>query len=299
MKNPPAITPQKTRIGFIGSGVMGRSMACHILEKGYNLCIYTRTRSKAADLLAKGAVWAASAGDLAKRSNVIISIVGYPADVEQVYLGPAGILENAAAGTLAIDMTTSDPALARTLYKEGQKKGIHVLDAPVSGGDLGARNATLSIMAGGDETAFNAALPLLEIMGQNIVYQGPAGSGQHTKMANQIAIAAGMVAVCEALAYAKQAGLNPETVLASIGQGAAGSWSLNTLGPRMINQDFAPGFYVKHFIKDMTIAADSARSLGLETPGLDLAKKLYHKLAKEGCENDGTQALFKLFRGRS
>ncbi len=299
MKNLPAITPQKTRIGFIGSGVMGRSMAGHILEKGYNLCIYTRTRSKAADLLAKGAVWAPSAGDLAKQSDVIISIVGYPADVEQIYLGPDGILENAASGTLAIDMTTSDPALARTLYKEGQKKGIHVLDAPVSGGDLGARNATLSIMVGGDEPDFNTALPLLEVMGKNIVYQGPAGSGQHTKMANQIAIAAGMVAVCEALAYAKQAGLNPETVLASIGQGAAGSWSLNNLGPRMINQDFAPGFYVKHFIKDMTIAADSAQTLGLETPGLDLAKKLYHRLAEKGCENDGTQALFKLFGVKS
>ncbi len=299
MENTKNITPRKTRIGFIGSGVMGRSMAGHILEKGYTLCIYTRTRSKAADLLAKGAVWAASAGELAKQSDVIISIVGYPADVEQIYLGPEGILENAAAGTLAIDMTTSDPALARILYKEGQKKGIHVLDAPVSGGDLGARNATLSIMAGGDEPDFNTALPLLEVMGKNIVYQGPAGSGQHTKMANQIAIAAGMVAVCEALAYAKQAGLNPETVLASIGQGAAGSWSLNNLGPRMIHQDFAPGFYVKHFIKDMTIAADSAQSLGLETPGLDLANKLYHKLAEKGCENDGTQALFKLFGVKS
>ena len=295
MKNVQNVTPGKTRIGFIGSGVMGSSMAGHLLKKGYALCVYTRTRSKAADLLEKGAAWAASAGDLAKESDVIISMVGYPADVEQIYLGPDGILENAAAGTLAIDMTTSDPALARTLYKEGQKKGIHVLDAPVSGGDLGARNATLSIMAGGDAPAFNAALPLLEIMGKNIVYQGPAGSGQHTKMANQIAIAAGMVGVCEALAYAKRAGLDPETVLASIGQGAAGSWSLNNLGPRMIHQDFAPGFYVKHFIKDMTIAADSARSLDLETPGLDLAKKLYHRLAEKGCDSDGTQALFKLF----
>ncbi|MFN2356645.1 MAG: NAD(P)-dependent oxidoreductase [Desulfotignum sp.] len=292
------ITHQKTRIGFIGAGVMGCSMAGHILDKGYDLYLYTRTRSKADDLLAKGAVWTPSVADLTALSNVIISIVGYPKDVEEIYLGPGGILENAAPGTLAIDMTTSDPALARTLYKEGQKKEIHVLDAPVSGGDLGARNATLSIMAGGDEPDFNAALPLLEIMGKNIVYQGPAGSGQHTKMANQIAIAAGMVAVCESLAYAKRAGLNPETVLASIGQGAAGSWSLNNLGPRMINQDFAPGFYVKHFIKDMTIAADAARSLGLETPGLDLAKKLYQKLAKKGCENDGTQALFKLFGDR-
>jgi 3-hydroxyisobutyrate dehydrogenase len=299
MENTMDITPGKTRIGFIGLGVMGRSMAGHILDKGYDLYLYTRTRSKADDLLAKGAVWTSSVADLTALSNVIISIVGYPKDVEEIYLGPGGILENAAPGTLAIDMTTSDPSLARTLYKEGQKKEIHALDAPVSGGDLGARNAALSIMVGGDEPVFNAARPLLETMGKNIVYQGPAGSGQHTKMANQIAIAAGMVAVCESLAYAKRAGLNPETVLASIGQGAAGSWSLSNLGPRMLNQDFAPGFYVKHFIKDMTIAANAAQAMDLDTPGLDLAKKLYQKLAEKGCENDGTQALFKLFGVRS
>ncbi|MCA1785176.1 MAG: NAD(P)-dependent oxidoreductase [Desulfobacteraceae bacterium] len=293
------IAPENTRIGFIGLGVMGHSMAGHILDKGYDLCLYTRTRSRADDLVAKGAVWAPSVADLAAQSDVVVSIVGYPADVKEIFLGPGGILENAKAGTLAIDMTTSDPALARTLYMEGQKKEIHVLDAPVSGGDLGARNATLSIMAGGEESVFKMAVPLLEVMGKNIVYQGPAGSGQHTKMANQIAIAASMVAVCEALAYSVRAGLDPETVLACIGQGAAGSWTLNTLGPRMLNQDFAPGFFVKHFIKDMTIAADSARSLGLETPGLDLAKKLYHKLAEQGCENDGTQALYKLFGVRS
>jgi len=274
---------------------MGHSMAGHILDKGYDLCLYTRTRSRADDLVAKGAVWAPSVADLAAQSDVIVSIVGYPADVKEIFQGPGGILENAKSGTLAIDMTTSDPALARTLYMEGQKKEIHVLDAPVSGGDLGARNATLSIMAGGEESVFKMAVPLLEVMGKNIVYQGPAGSGQHTKMANQIAIAASMVSVCEALAYSVRAGLDPETVLACIGQGAAGSWALNNLGPRMLNQDFAPGFFVKHFIKDMTIAADSARSLGLETPGLDLAKKLYHKLAEQGCENDGTQALYKLF----
>jgi 3-hydroxyisobutyrate dehydrogenase len=289
------ITPKNTRIGFIGLGVMGHSMAGHILDKGYDLCLYTRTRSRADDLVAKGAVWAPSVADLAAQSDVIVSIVGYPADVKEIFQGPGGILENAKSGTLAIDMTTSDPALARTLYMEGQKKEIHVLDAPVSGGDLGARNATLSIMAGGEESVFKMAVPLLEVMGKNIVYQGPAGSGQHTKMANQIAIAASMVSVCEALAYSVRAGLDPETVLACIGQGAAGSWALNNLGPRMLNQDFAPGFFVKHFIKDMTIAADSARSLGLETPGLDLAKKLYHKLAEQGCENDGTQALYKLF----
>jgi 3-hydroxyisobutyrate dehydrogenase len=289
------ITPGKTRIGFIGLGVMGRSMAGHILDKGYSLRVFTRTRDSARNLLERGAVWAPSAADLAKQSDVVVSIVGYPADVREIFLGQDGILENAAPGTLAIDMTTSDPALAQTLYAEGLKRQVHVLDAPVSGGDLGARNATLSIMAGGDEAVFKAALPLLEVLGKNIVYQGGAGAGQHTKMANQIAIAAGMVGVCEALAYACRAGLNPDTVMASIGQGAAGSWTLNNLGPRMINQDFAPGFFVKHFIKDMAIAKDSARTLGLDTPGLDLAKTLYQQLAETGCENDGTQALFKLF----
>lgn len=289
------IAPGKTRIGFIGLGVMGHSMAGHILDSGYALQVYTRTRERAAGLVEKGAVWAGSVKDLAADSDVIISIVGYPQDVAQIYLDSDGILENAAPGTLAIDMTTSDPALAVKIHEIGREKQIQVLDAPVSGGDLGARNATLSIMAGGDKAAFDKALPLFQVMGKNIVYQGPAGSGQHTKMANQIAIAAGMIGVCEALAYAKKAGLEPETVLASIGRGAAGSWSLNNLGPRMLKGDFAPGFYVKHFIKDMTIAEDSARDLGMDTPGLTLAKTLYERLADTGCENDGTQALFKLW----
>ena len=289
------LSPGKTRIGFIGLGVMGHSMAGHILDSGFALCVHTRTRSKADDLVNQGAVWVESIKDLAANSDVIISIVGYPQDVAQIYLDSDGILENTAAGALAIDMTTSDPALAVKLAALGREKGIQVLDAPVSGGDLGARNATLSIMVGGEQAVFNTALPLLQVMGKNIVYQGPAGSGQHTKMANQIAIAAGMVGVCEALAYAKKAGLDPDTVLASIGQGAAGSWSLNNLGPRMLKGDFAPGFFVKHFIKDMTIAADSAKDMGLDTPGLTLAKTLYEKLVDAGCENDGTQALFKFF----
>lgn len=289
------VSPQKTRIGFIGLGVMGHSMAGHILDSGYDLRIYTRTRARAEGLVEKGAKWMDSVRELAADSDVIISIVGYPRDVAQIYLDADGILENAAAGSVAIDMTTSDPALARTLAARGREKGIQVLDAPVSGGDLGARNATLSIMVGGEEPVYTDMLPLFQVMGKNIVYQGPAGSGQHTKMANQIAIAAGMIGVCEALAYAGKAGLDPDTVLASIGQGAAGSWSLNNLGPRMLKGDFAPGFYVKHFIKDMTIAEDSARDLGLDTPGLTLAKTLYERLVDIGCENDGTQALFKLF----
>lgn len=289
------ITLKKTRIGFIGLGVMGHSMAGHILDRGYVLRVYTRTRSRAEDLVEKGAMWAGSVAELAKNSDVIISIVGYPQDVAQIYMDPDGILENAAPGSLAIDMTTSDPALAVTLHGIGREKQIQVLDAPVSGGDLGARNATLSIMVGGDKTAFDTALPLMNVMGKNIVYQGPPGAGQHTKMVNQIAIAAGMIGVCEALVYAKKAGLNPETVLDAIGQGAAGSWSLNNLGPRMLKGDFKPGFYVKHFIKDMTIAEDSAKDLGLDTPGLSLAKTLYERLAAMGCQDNGTQALFKLW----
>jgi 3-hydroxyisobutyrate dehydrogenase len=289
------VAPGKTRIGFIGLGVMGYSMAGHLLDSGYALQVYTRTRERAGGLLEKGAVWAGSVKELAAGSDVIISMVGYPHDVAQIYLDSDGILENAAPGALAVDMTTSEPALAVKLHEVGREKQIQVLDAPVSGGDLGARNATLSIMAGGDKDAFDTALPLFQVMGKNIVYQGPAGSGQHTKMANQIAIAAGMIGVCEALAYAGKAGLDPDTVLASIGQGAAGSWSLNNLGPRMLRGDFAPGFYVKHFIKDMTIAEKSARDLGMDTPGLTLAKTLYGRLADTGCENDGTQALFKLW----
>ena len=287
--------PEKKRIGFIGIGVMGHSMAGHLLAAGHEMHIYTRTKSKAADLVEKGAVWEDTVASLAKNSEVIISIVGYPADVEQVYLGENGVFANAAEGSLIIEMTTSAPDLAVRLWEEGKQKNINVLDAPVSGGDLGARNATLSIMVGGDKDTFDDALPILDVMGQNIVYQGAAGAGQHTKMANQIAIAAGMVAVCESLVYAKKSGLNPETVLKCIGQGAAGSWSLNNLGPRIIKGDDQPGFFIKHFIKDMGIAVESARRMNLSTPGLDLALSLYEKMADKGFEDNGTQALYKLF----
>jgi len=290
------IIPGKTRIGFIGLGVMGHSMAGHILDAGFDLHLYNRSASKADDLVKKGAILEANVADLAKKSDVMIAIVGFPADVEEVFLGNNGLLENARPGCIAIDMTTSEPALAITLYDKGKERGLHVLDAPVSGGDLGAKNATLSIMVGGDHKRFEAALPVFEIMGKNIVYQGTAGAGQHTKMANQIAIAAGMVAVCESLAYAVKAGLDPERVLESIGQGAAGSWSLNNMGPRIIKQDDRPGFFIKHFIKDMGIAAASSKRLDLKTPGLDLALSLYRKMADRGLENDGTQALYKLFQ---
>jgi len=271
-------------------------MAGHILDAGYKLHVYTRTKDKAQNIISKGAVWKDTVSDLSKKCDVIITIVGFPADVEEVYLGESGILNHAKKGAIVIDMTTSSPDLAIKIYEKSQEKGIESLDAPVSGGDLGAQNATLSIMVGGDQKIFEKVLPLFEVMGKNIVLQGKSGAGQHTKIANQIAIAAGIVAVCEAIAYAKKSGLDPNTVLKSIGPGAAGSWSLNNLGPRMIAENFEPGFYIKHFIKDMHIAAASSKRLGLDTPGLDLTLSLYKKMAEKGFENDGTQALFKLFK---
>lgn len=289
------IEPGKTIVGFIGLGVMGQSMAGHILNAGYELHVYTRTRNTAENIISKGAVWEDTISALSENCDVIITIVGFPADVEQVYLDESGILNHAGKGTIVIDMTTSSPDLAVKIYEEAKFSGIESLDAPVSGGDLGARNATLSIMVGGNKTTFDTVFPLFEVMGKNIVLQGKPGSGQHAKMANQIAIAAGLVAVCESLAYARKAGLDPETVLKSIGAGAAGSWSLNNLGPRMIAGNVEPGFYIKHFIKDMKIAASSSTRLGLKTPGLDLALSLYEKMVQMGYENKGTQALFKLF----
>ena len=290
------ITAKKTTVGFIGIGVMGNHMARHILNAGYALHVHSRTRSKTQALCGQGAVWQDSIAQLAKQCQVIITMVGYPKDVESIYMDSDGILENAGSGTITLDMTTSRPDLAATLHGMGQKKGIHCLDAPVTGGDIGAKNATLSIMVGGELEDFTRMLPILELMGKNIHHQGPAGSGQHTKMANQIAIAAGMVAMCEALSYAGKAGLSLEKVIENIGQGAAGSWSLHNLAPRIIKQDFSPGFYVKHFIKDMGIALESAKAMGLKTPGLELAAGLYAQLAAQGSENEGTQALYKLFQ---
>ena len=289
------MTEQKPTVGFIGIGVMGRSMAGHLLDAGYAVHVYNRTQSKAQDLVDRGAQWQPSPGKVAAAADVIITIVGFPADVESVYLGEDGVLAQARSGSLAIDMTTSCPNLASRIAQEAAAKGIEVLDAPVSGGDIGAREARLSIMVGGSVSGFERALPLFEIMGKNIVHQGPAGSGQHTKMCNQIAIASGMMAISEAMAYAKKSGLQPETVLKSIESGAAGSWSLTNLAPRVLKGDYAPGFFVKHFIKDMKIAIESAQAMGLELPGLQLAKKLYDQLASNGCEDDGTQALFKLY----
>jgi 3-hydroxyisobutyrate dehydrogenase len=283
-------------IGFIGTGVMGRSMVNNLMKAGYRVLIYTRTKEKAQTLIEAGANWRATVGEVAKDSDVVITMVGYPSDVEEVYFGEKGIIENARGKTLLIDMTTSKPSLAKEIYKTAKTKSLYSLDAPVSGGDIGAKEARLSIMVGGDLKVFDSALPLFEEMGANIVLQGGAGSGQYTKMCNQIAIASGMIGVSEAISYAERAGLDPTTVLKSIESGAAGSWSLTNLAPRMINENYEPGFYVKHFIKDMGIAIESAEELGMETPGLRLAKQLYDQLAENGGNNYGTQALIKLLR---
>jgi len=282
----------KPRVGFIGLGNMGRSMAGHILNAGYRLHVYNRTRAKADDLLARGAVWCDSPGELAANSDVVITIVGYPRDVEEVYLGDNGIVARA-RNALLIDMTTSSPELAQRIAKAAAQQGCRSLDAPVSGGDIGARDAKLSIMVGGEQAAFDAALPVLQLLGPNIVLQGEAGAGQHTKMCNQIVIASTIMGVCEGLAYGKAAGLDLNTVLKSIGGGAASGFQLTVLGQKIINGDFAPGFYVEHFIKDLGIALAEARRMQLDLPALALARKLYTELAEQGHGRLGTQALFK------
>lgn len=288
------MTKTNAAIGFIGTGVMGKSMASHLMNAGYPVLVFNRTKSSAESLVEKGAVWKDSVADVAKEADIIITMVGYPADVEEVYLGEEGILKNAKPGTYAIDMSTSEPSLAKKIYGEAKAKGVYSLDAPVSGGDVGAKNAALTIMVGGDKEAFGKMMPVLEVMGSNIILQGGAGAGQHTKMCNQIAIASNMIGVSEAMVYAKRAGLDPETVLKSIGAGAAGSWSLSNLAPRMIKGDFEPGFYVKHMVKDMNIALNEAEKMGLWTPGLELSKSLYDEIVSEHKENKGTQVLFEL-----
>ncbi|NTU72501.1 MAG: NAD(P)-dependent oxidoreductase [Coriobacteriia bacterium] len=289
------LAPTDTTIAFIGTGVMGLSMAGHLMDAGYHLVVFNRTAERTASLVARGAVPAASPGDAAAQADVVITMVGYPSDVEEVYLSPEGVIEAARDGALLIDMTTSSPALAVRVAEAAAARGLAALDAPVSGGDIGARNATLTIMVGGDEAAFARVEPLLRVMGANVVLQGGPGSGQHTKMANQVAIAGSMLATVESLAYAKAAGLDPARVLESIGAGSAASWSLANLAPRILGGDFAPGFFVKHFVKDMRIALSSAEELGIELPGLATAKRLYELLEAEGGADLGTQALWLLY----
>ncbi len=285
------ISPEATRIGWIGTGVMGRSMCGHLLAAGYHVTVYNRSSAKTDDLVAQGAVAVGSPKEVAQQSDVVFTIVGFPSDVEQVILGEDGVLTGCRPGMTIVDMTTSQPSLAERIAIEAAGRGVAAIDAPVSGGDTGARNAALSIMIGGDADAVERIQPLLRLMGKTIVHQGPAGHGQHTKMVNQTLIASGMIAVCEGLLYATKVGLDLPTVLQSVSSGAAGSWSLSNLAPRMINGDFDPGFFVEHFIKDMKIALDEAAAMNLALPGLALAHQLYQAVAAQGHAKDGTQAL--------
>jgi len=282
------------KIGWIGTGVMGKSMCMHILKKGYALSVYNRTKEKTGELCSNGAAWLATPGDVAAASDVTFTMVGEPADVEQVILGKGGVLERSRPGSVIVDMTTSEPSLARQIYEEATGKYVSSLDAPVSGGDIGAREGTLAIMAGGDEEAFKRVLPVFELMGKNIAYMGGPGMGQHTKMSNQIVIAAAMVGVVESLLYARRAGLDLNAVIDIIGKGAASSWSLNQLGRRIVKGDFAPGFYIGHFVKDMGIALLEARRMKLSLPGLALANQFYTAAMAQGLETEGTQALYKV-----
>jgi 3-hydroxyisobutyrate dehydrogenase len=284
-------TPGKTRIGWIGTGVMGRSMCGHLIDAGYTVAVYNRTRSRAEPLLAQGARWADSPREVAAASDIVFSIVGYPADVRQAILAEGGALAGARRGSILVDMTTSEPSLAVEIAAAAKQVGAASLDAPVSGGDVGARNATLSIMVGGESTAVAAVMPCLKVMAKTIVHQGSHGAGQHTKMVNQILVAASMIGVCESLLYAHKAGLDLPKVLESVSTGAAGSWTLANLAPRIIAGDFAPGFFVEHFIKDMRIVLDEAARMNLVLPGLALVHQLYTALAAQGHARDGTHAL--------
>jgi 3-hydroxyisobutyrate dehydrogenase len=285
------ITPGKTRIGWIGTGVMGSSMCGHLIAKGFSATVYNRTKEKAKGLLDKGAQWADTPKAVAEGSDVVFSIVGFPADVRSVMLGADGALAGSKSGNILVDMTTSEPSLAVEIAEAAKQKGVQSVDAPVSGGDIGAREARLSIMIGGDKPVVDALKPCWEAMGKTIIHQGGPGAGQHTKMVNQILIATNMIGVCEALLYGYKAGLDLNVVMQSVGPGAAGSWSLANLGPRIINNNFDPGFFVEHFIKDMGIALDESKRMGLCMPGLALAHQLYISLKAQGHGRDGTHAL--------
>ena len=281
-------------IAWIGTGIMGRSMALHLIDGGHTLTVYNRTREKAQDVLDAGASWAESPAAAARGAEFVFTIVGYPSDVDAVYRGPDGILGAAESGAVLIDMTTSEPTLAKALAAEAAERGLAALDAPVSGGDVGAREGRLAIMVGGGRVAFDRVAPLFELMGQNIRYMGGAGSGQHTKMCNQTLIASGMIGVVESLLYARRAGLDMHEVIGVIGKGAAGSWSINNLGPRIADGDFAPGFMIEHFVKDMGIALAEARRMELSLPGLALVFQFYQAAVAQGLARGGTQALFRV-----
>ncbi|MFK7736895.1 MAG: NAD(P)-dependent oxidoreductase [Pirellulaceae bacterium] len=285
-------TPGTTRIGWIGTGVMGASMARHLMDAGFELTVYTRTQSKAQALLDAGAKWAATPRAVAEASDIVFGIVGFPRDVREVYLCPeAGVLAGCKPGNVVVDMTTSEPSLAVEMYEAAQKCGAQMLDAPVSGGDKGAREGILSIMIGGDAAVVESLQTCWDAMGKTIVHQGGPGAGQHTKMVNQTLISTMMIGVCEALVYGHRAGLDLNTVLKSVGSGAAGSWSLTNLAPRIIDNNFDPGFFVEHFVKDMGIALAESRRMGLSMPGLALAEQLYRSVEAKGWAKEGTHAL--------
>jgi len=286
-------SPNSTRIGWIGTGVMGSSMCSHLIDAGFAVTVFSRTRSKAEGLVNAGAAWADSPGEVARNSDVVFTMLGFPSEVRDVMLGAGGLVESAHEGAILVDMTTSEPALAVAIADAASARGVHSLDAPVSGGDIGARNAALSIMVGGPDDVARAVGPCFAAMGTTVVRQGDHGAGQHTKMTNQILIATGMVGVCEALLYAYQAGLDLETVLSSVSGGAAGSWSLTNLAPRAIAGNMAPGFLVDHFVKDMGIALAEAGRMQLSLPGLALAHQLYVALQAQGGGGNGTQSLIR------
>ena len=285
------VSPSQIKIGWVGTGVMGRWMCQHVMDLGYDATVFTRTKSKADPLFALGATWANSPAEVAENSDIVFTIVGFPEDVRQVYLGESGILTTAKSGSIVVDMTTTEPSLAIEIHQVAQAQDVSSIDAPVSGGDVGAREARLAIMIGGDQETVDAIHPLFEAMGQNIVYQGGAGSGQHTKMCNQITISGTMIGVCEALLYGAKAGLDLEIMLSTISKGAAGCWSLDNLAPRVLKRNFDPGFFVEHFIKDMGIALDEAKRMGVSLPGLSLVHQLYLATQAQGHGRLGTHAL--------
>jgi 3-hydroxyisobutyrate dehydrogenase len=291
---PEAASPARTKVGFIGVGIMGGPMAGHLLRAGHSLAVYNRTKKKAEALLSVGARWCDDVRTVAAESDVVITIVGYPQDVEEVYLGDGGLVRHARPVTFLVDMTTSDPGLAVRIEGAGKARGLRCLDAPVTGGEVGAEKGMLSIMVGGAEADYRELESMFCCMGSP-VHHGPPGSGQYAKLANQVAIAGTILGVCEALAFARRAGLDPERLLQSISRGAAGSNLLVQVGPRMLSGDYAPGFYVKHFIKDMDLALASAARLDLDARGLELVRALYGELAALGHGNDGTQSLFRLY----
>ena len=284
------------KIGFIGIGIMGKSMVRNLMKAGYEVAVYSRTKSKAEDVLSEGAIWCEDVKTCSKGRDAVITIVGYPQDVEEVYFGENGIIANADRGTCLIDMTTTSPKLAVRIYEEASQAGLKALDAPVTGGDTGAREGTLTILAGGDRDVFDRCLPVFEAMGKAIRYEGKAGNGQHTKMCNQIAIAGALSGVCEAMVYAKANGLDVGTMVDSIATGAAGSTQLNAMAPRILSGDFAPGFFIKHFIKDMKLAAEEAEGAGIQLGVLDHVLSMYESMAASGHEDEGTQALVKYYQ---